>query len=125
MKQRKQGSSLKPMRVSAGFRAMVLDHLAEIGDVTPRAMFGGVGLYCDGFFFGIIASDVLYLKVDEGNREDFLRAECAPFQPYGDRPGTMQYYAVPLAVAESPLELSVWARKAVAVARRAQARKSP
>jgi DNA transformation protein len=124
MKQGKKSGRLNPMRVSAGFRAMVLDHLAEIGDVTPRAMFGGVGLYCDGLFFGIIARDVLYLKVDEGNRSDFLRAECAPFQPYTDRPATMQYYAVPLAVVESPLELSAWARKAVAVARRAQGRSS-
>jgi hypothetical protein len=36
----------------------------------------------------------------------------------------MQYYNVPLAVVESPLELGAWARKAVAVARRAQRRKS-
>jgi DNA transformation protein len=123
MKQGKKGR-LKPMRVSAGFRALVLDHLAEIGDVTPRAMFGGVGLYCDGFFFGLIAGDVLYLKVDEGNRPDFLRAGCAPFQPYAERAVTMQYYAVPVAVVESALELGAWARKAVAVARRAQRRRS-
>jgi hypothetical protein len=30
-------------------------------------MFGGVGLYCDGIFFGLIARDQLYL---EGGRCD-------------------------------------------------------
>ena len=51
-------------------RAFVLDQLDELGDVVPRAMFGGVGLYCRGVFFGIMARDVLYLKVDDRNRAD-------------------------------------------------------
>jgi TfoX/Sxy family transcriptional regulator of competence genes len=41
----------------------------------------------------------------------------APFKPYADRGGTMRYYAVPLEVLESALELAAWARKAVAAAR--------
>jgi DNA transformation protein len=48
----------------------VLDQLAEVGAITSRAMFGGV-LYCRGVFFGIIARDVLYLKVDDANRPDY------------------------------------------------------
>ena len=54
-------------------------------------MFGGVGLYCRGMFFGILAADVLYLKVDETNRPDFERAGSNPFTPYGDRAGSMKY----------------------------------
>src|SRR5437764_205059 len=109
---------LAPMKVSNAFRTFVLDQLAEFGDVTPRSMFGGVGLYRRGVFFGIIAADVLYLKVDDTNRADYERAGMHAFKPYPDRPGTMQYYAVPLEVLESELELTVWARKAVAVAER-------
>jgi DNA transformation protein len=82
-------------------------------------MFGGVGLYCDGLFFGIIARDVLYLKVDESNRTDFERAGSRPFKPYPDRSGTMQYYEVPLDVLESAVDLTAWARKSVSVAARA------
>lgn len=80
-------------------------------------MFGGVGLYHDDVFFGILARDTLYLKVDESNRADYEAAGMAPFKPYADRGGTMRYYAVPLEVLESALELAAWARKAVAAAR--------
>ena len=86
--------------------------------MTPRSMFGGVGLYHGGLFFGIIARDVLYLKVDAANRSDYTRAGMKPFKPYRDRPGTMQYYAVPLEVLESALDLAAWARKSVAAAER-------
>ena len=106
------------MAVSEGFKSFVLDQLAELGDVTPRSMFGGVGLYCRAVFFGIIAGDVLYLKVDETNRPDYQRAGMQPFRPYPNRPGTSQYYAVPVAVLESALEISAWAQKAVAAAER-------
>ena len=107
------------LAVSDAFRSFVLDQLEELGDVTPRSMFGGVGLYHRGLFFGIIARDVLYLKVDEANRPDYVGAGMEPFKPYRHRPGTMQYYAVPLDVLESALELAAWARKSVAAAERA------
>jgi DNA transformation protein len=88
-------------------------------------MFGGTGLYRDGLFFGIIARDALYLKVDDTNRQDYERAGSGPFKPYEDRAGTMQYYAVPLDVLESAPELVAWARKAVSVARATPAAPKP
>jgi len=112
------------MKVSRAFRSFVLDQLEELGDVTPRSMFGGVGLYRRGIFFGIIAADVLYLKVDATNRPDYERAGMYPFKPYPNRPGTMQYYAVPLDVLESGLELTGWARKAVEAAERSKTKVS-
>jgi DNA transformation protein len=107
-----------PLSTSTGFRRYVLDQLEELGEVTARSMFGGVGLYYKDRFFGIIAGDVLYLKVNEGNRPDFEAAGMSPFKPYPHRSGTMKYYAVPVEVLESPVELAAWARKAVAAARR-------
>jgi DNA transformation protein and related proteins len=100
----------------------VLDHLEELGDVTAKSMFGGVGLYHSGVFFGILARDTLFLKVDDGNRGDYERSGGKAFKPYADRPGTMQYYQVPLEVLESPLDLAAWARKAVAAAERSARR---
>ena len=120
---RRGAGRLAPMRVSEGFKALVLDNLTELGDVIPRSMFGGVGLYCDGVFFAIIAADVVYLKVDATNRSDFEDAGMQPFKPYPDRAGTMQYYAVPLEVVESAPELVAWSRKALAVAERAEKKK--
>jgi DNA transformation protein len=94
----------------------VLDQLEELGDVTPRSMFGGVGLYHRGVFFGILARDTLYLKVGDSNRADYKRARMKAFRPYPNRSGTMKYYAVPLEILESPTDLAVWAGKAIAVA---------
>ena len=113
-----------PLAVSESFRRFVLDQLEELGDVTARAMFGGVGLYHRAVFFGIIAGDVLYLKVDETTRADYERAGMAPFRPYPKRSVTMRYYAVPLEVLESAGELARWARRSVAVARGAGQRQN-
>jgi DNA transformation protein and related proteins len=111
-----------PLRVSDSFRRFVLDQLAAMEDIQPRSMFGGVGLYCRGLFFGIIAGDVLYLKVDETTRGDYERAGMGPFSPYPERGGTMQYYAVPVGVLESAEELARWAKRAVTVAGRTSAK---
>jgi DNA transformation protein len=94
----------------------VLDQLEDLGDVVPRSMFGGVGLYSRGVFFGLIACDVLYLKTDDTTRPEYERAGMKPVQPYPGRTGTMQYYAVPVRVLEAASELVAWARKAVTVA---------
>ena len=113
---------LRSLKVSDAFKEFVLDQLDELGDVAHKSMFGGVGLYCDGVFFGILARDVLYLKVDDRNRGDYERAGMKPLKPYPNRAGTMQYYAVPVGVLEARLELVEWARKAVTAATRAAAR---
>jgi DNA transformation protein len=110
----------KSLASSSGFEAFVVDQLSDLGDVAARRMFGGVGLYCDGYFFGIIARDELYLKADDGTRGTFEAAGSHPFKPYADRPTTMQYFAVPVEVLESASELVRWARQAVKVARAAK-----
>jgi DNA transformation protein len=115
---RSAGRRRSPLAVTDTFRSFVLDQLDDLGDVVARSMFGGVGLYHRGIFFGIIAGDALYLKVDDTNRPDYVKAGMGPFKPYPHRPSTMQYYAVPVDVLESPIELVTWARKAIAVAER-------
>jgi DNA transformation protein and related proteins len=107
---------MRSLRVSEGFKTFVLDQLEELGDVTPRAMFGGVGLYHRSTFFGILARDTLFLKVDAASRADYVRAGMKPFRPFANRPGSLRYYAVPLDVLESAPELAAWARRAIAVA---------
>lgn len=106
---------MRSLKVSEAFKTFVLDQLEAL-DVTAKSMFGGVGLYSRGVFFGIVARDTLYLKVGELNRAGFARAGMKPFKPYPDRSGSMNYFAVPLGVLESANELTAWARKAVAVA---------
>src|SRR3954471_2695078 len=110
---------MKPKRSlasSRAFEAFVIDQLSGAGDVVGRKMFGGVGLYCDGVFFALIARDELYLKVDEQTRGAFEAEGARPFKPYANRPVTMQYYSVPLSILESAPELVRWAQRAIAVA---------
>ena len=75
---------------SESFEAFVLDQLAAVGDVLSRKMFGGVGLYNNGVFFGIVANDVLYLKVNDQTKRRYIAAGSTPFKPYADRSGTMR-----------------------------------
>ena len=110
-KKRSPGS----LAVSKSYRQFVLDQFEELGEVTPRAMFGGVGLYWRDVFFGIIARDALYLKVNDSNRREYVRRGMKPFEPYPNRRGTLHDARVPLPVLESPVELARWARRSIQV----------
>src|SRR5258707_4748071 len=105
------------MPVTEGFVAFVLEQLDAVGPITPKRMFGGVGLYAGDLFFALLAGDVLYLKADDSTRGSLEAAGARPFQPYPDRPhggGTMQYYSVPAAILQDSDELSAWAKRSVA-----------
>jgi DNA transformation protein len=101
--------------VSESYREYVLDQLKLLGSVTARSMFGGAGLYHDGLIFGILADDILYLRVDDSNRPDYEREGMRPFRPRGS---SMPYYQVPVEVLEERETLKVWAQKALAISRR-------
>ena len=116
--------ALQSMHVSASFREFVLDQLAGLGGLRARAMFGGVGLYADEVFFGILAADVLFFKVDDTNRREYQTAGSSPFKPYADRAMTMPYYNVPIVVLEDAVMLGEWAARAVAVAKTAKLAKA-
>ncbi len=92
--------------------------------VRTQAMFGGVGLYAGDVFFGILAADLLYFKVDDSNRRQYEAEGMTPFQPYPDKPMIMPYYQVPVRVLEDRDELTAWARASVGVAKSATPRKA-
>ena len=104
------------MAVSKGFVDYVVEQLEGCGIIATKRMFGGVGIYCGDMFFALIDNDTLYLKVDDSNRDDFVREGCQPFQPYGPAGETMNYYTVPVSVLEDADELARWGRKAIEVA---------
>ena len=98
------------MSVTQEYLDYISDQLREFGPVTSKRMFGGAGLYRNGVFFGLVADDVLYFKVTETNKKDYLDAGSEPFKPFGSY--QMSYYEVPVDVLEDSQELSRWARKA-------------
>ena len=112
------------MAVSDDYRDFVLEQLAVAGQVTSRAMFGGVGLYLDGLFFALIDDDTLYFKADDSTRARYEGSESKPFSPFPERPEqTMAYWQVPAEVLEDPDELATWAREALGVALAKRARR--
>jgi DNA transformation protein len=105
------------MTVSADFLNYVLGQLSALQGLATRRMFGAVGLYGDGAFFGLISGDVLYFKVGDVNRHDYESRGMSRFRPYRDRPQlSMRYYEVPAEVIEDAEECILWARRSVIVA---------
>jgi DNA transformation protein len=112
------------MPVTDGFIEFVIEQLDPVGPITPKRMFGGVGLYAGDVFFGLIAGDVLYLKTDETVRAVMKKAGAKPFQPYpGQGRGKTQYYSVPVSVLEDSDTLAAWTKRSIAITgpRRAKA----
>jgi DNA transformation protein len=105
------------MAVSSDYLQYVLEQLSGLARVSSRRMFGGIGLYCDGVFFGLIDSDTLFFKVDDSNRGDYVARNMAAFRPVADKPDlSMSYFEVPADALEDRDELASWASKSVAVA---------
>lgn len=92
----------------------IVDQLSELGPVVVRRMFGGAGLYFEGRIFGIVDDDVVYFKVGDDTRDEYVSRGMEPFRPV---PGeaSMRYFEVPPDVLEDQSELAAWARKACSV----------
>ena len=108
------------MPVSDSFVEFVIEQLEQLGPITTKRMFGGVGLYAGDLFFALVAKDVLYLKTDEAMRRTMKQAGARPFEPYPGRGrGKTQYYSVPVSMLEDGETPAAWATQAVAVAKSA------
>ena len=68
--------------------------------------------------FGLIADDVAYLKVDDSNREEFVKAGSSPFKPYSDKSTTMSYYEIPPDILDDQDKLLKWAEKSLDIQKR-------
>ena len=102
------------MAVSEGYLSWVVEQLCRVTTVTSRRMFGGVGLYADGVFFGVLDDNTVYFRTGPGNLAAYTERGLPPFQPPGFSP--MKYHQVPGDVLESMELLGVWVRAAVAEA---------
>lgn len=105
------------MPVSDAFRDFVLEQLAELGAVSARRMFGGVGLTCGERFFGVINDNLLYLRIDDATRPLYEAEGMTALRPVRARPQVLAaYYQVPDRVLEDAETLVQWARRSVSVA---------
>ncbi|HET8932337.1 MAG TPA: TfoX/Sxy family protein [Polyangiales bacterium] len=106
------------MPVTDSFREFLVDQLAGLGEVTIKRMFGGLGLYRQGLFFGIVDDDTLFFRVDDQTRGDFTSREMPPFQPVRREPNkrSLNYYQCPADVLDDADELVAWAQRATRAA---------
>jgi DNA transformation protein len=113
------------MAVQPRYLAYILEQLEGLGSVQSRRMFGAVGLYRDGLFFGLIDDDTLYLKTDETNSAQYQTRNMPRFMPPVNRPmGPMGYHQVPADIIEDAESLASWARQSVEVALRKAQKKT-
>ena len=113
------------MPVQAQYLAYVLEQLSGLNSLRSNRMFGGIGLYSDGLFFGLIDDDTLFFKTDASNADEYRARRMPRFMPFPDRPeAVLGYHQVPADIIEDVESLTLWARKAVAVALNAQAAKA-
>jgi DNA transformation protein len=90
-----------------------------------RRMFGKTGVFCDGFMLGMVRDNTLYFRVDDDNRTAFKEAESFPPLDYQKKGGTidLSFWRAPERLFDEPDELVIWARAALAAARRVAAKR--
>jgi DNA transformation protein len=113
------------MVASDSFAEFLREQLEPLGRVSMRRMFGKTGVFCDGVMFGIVADNMLYLRVDDDNREAFEEAASSPPLNYRKGGSTidLSFWRAPERLFDEPDELLDWARIALAAARRVAAKR--
>lgn len=97
---------------------------SQFRPVTIKRMFGGAGIYAGGLMFALVFDDAIYLKVDADSISDFEREGSKPFvytrfkTPDRVQRPSLSYWRLPDRLYDDPDELTVWARRALAVAER-------
>ncbi len=113
------------MAVQPSYLGYVLEQLAALSALRSNRMFGAIGLYSDGIFFGLIDDDTLFFKTDESNVAPYRERNMPRFMPFPDRPeAVLGYHQVPADVIEDAETLIAWARGSIEVAFAAKATKA-
>ena len=108
------------MVASDSFAEFLREQLAPLGRVTMRRMFGKTGVFCGGVMFGMVTDNMLYLRVDDHNREAFQEAASSPPLSYEKKGAAIDlaFWRAPERLFDEPDEFLAWARAALGAARR-------
>ncbi len=94
------------------FVDFIPDLFREFGEVSCRKMFGGYGVFYDGIMFGLVADDILYLKVDSTSAIRFQKLDLPQFEyPKGDKMVKLSYFQAPDVIYDDSAEAILWARR--------------
>jgi DNA transformation protein len=99
------------------------DIFRSLGPIHIRRMFGGQGVYQGELMFALVASDELYLKVDDGSVGFFRDLGSRPFsfQTRDGRTTLTSYWLMPESALDDPDEAAELGKMALAAAQRAKA----
>lgn len=98
----------------------ILDQLSGMGEFETKNMFGGTALLRNGAAFAKIKHGSLWLKVDDGNIDDFKGEGMVQYTYGKDNSRTLNFYETPEEVLEDPELLVEWATKACEAAKRSK-----
>lgn len=101
------------MAVSSDFLQYVLDQLSSWGNVHVNKMFGGAALYQGELAFAMIANDMVYLKVDDTNKDKFIATGSTPLKPFKSNATVLSFYNIPADVLEDSDKFIVWAKESL------------
>jgi len=92
-----------------GFVERVVEVLTPAGEISQKAMFGGVGLWEAGDMFALISSDTeLYFKVDADTVDRYRQAGANQFH-------NMPYWSVPAGFFDDPNAFEDWVDEAIEI----------
>jgi DNA transformation protein len=113
------------MVASDSFAEFLREQLASLGRITMRRMFGKTGVFCDGLMFGMVTDNMLYFRVDDGNRAAFNEAESFPQLNYKKQGEIidLSFWRALERLFDEPDELVAWARIALEAASRVAAKR--
>ncbi len=96
--------------------AHALELFDDVGPLSTRKMFGGLGIYCDGIIFAVVMSDgTIRLKGKGAMIPQFeaLNMQKWTYQRPGQKPSSMPYWSLPDSALDDPQEASALARAAL------------
>ncbi|MBB4023196.1 MULTISPECIES: TfoX/Sxy family protein [Actibacterium] len=113
------------MATDPGFLTFARDLFAPLGPISTKRMFGGTGLYIGDAMFAALLGDTIYMKAEGPLVAAYQAAGSEPFS-YGTKAGRRAIpglTSLPDSALDDPDEALDWARKSLADAETAAARK--
>lgn len=105
------------MRTKSSLANHVCEQLGFLGRITSRAIFGGIGIFCEERLLGIVIGERLYLHTDKSNIDDYESRGMPQFKPYPNAFDlTTDHHQVPADVLEDEALLREWGQRALTAA---------
>ena len=115
------------MAYDPDFGEWVREHLAALGPLEIKRMFGAAAVYANGLIFALLDDGVIWLKADEVNAPLLVEAGSRQFTyPAKDgAPMAMAYWSLPECALDDADEAVDWARRSIDASLRKAAAKKP